>query len=170
MSRHVPLSVTIATRAITALVTLGGTAAVLVIVLVDDLVRSWAEGHSPEMRRILAEQGLEGVREASVRTPSFVMPAIVLFLVMAGLLWIMTVFFRHGHEWARYSIAVTVVLTVIATVAGIRTGPPVAFVAIAGVALAVSAVLLAALFHPGTTAFLRGRDSRPQTVEAPARR
>ena len=165
MSRHLPTSMTRVNQLLLAVVALGAVAVALVVVLEDQLVRSWAEG-KPELRRTLAEGGVEAVRNGAVQPPAFVPVSIVLFLVVAGLLWVLGIFLRAGYEWARLSVAVLVVLSGISVVAGIRTDPPAVFVVFSVAALVLLVVLLVYLFHPQTTAYLRSpgdeRDEDPR--------
>lgn len=167
MSRQLPETVTRATQAMVTLVAVGAVAVALTVLLEDQLIRSWAEGNS-SVRGTLASGGLEAVKDGPIRPPGFVPVGLVLFLVLAGLVWVLGAFFRAGHEWARLSLAVLVALTAIATVAGIRTGPPVVFVLFCLVSLLVGVVLLRYLFDPATTAFIRGPQDTPERPEAPA--
>ncbi|WP_122817212.1 hypothetical protein [Nocardioides pantholopis] len=140
-------------QVIWAFLAVGAVATVLTWVLEDDLVRSWAEGNATARER-LASGGLDAVREGPVQVPEFVMVAAVLFLVIAGLVWLLAIFVRAGHEWARISLAVLLVLVAIAVVAAIRTGPPAIFVALGVLALVLEAVLLFFLLHRDTSAYL----------------
>ncbi|WP_182526338.1 hypothetical protein [Nocardioides dongkuii] len=158
MPRQQPTSVTRATQVLTALVVLGGVAAVLTVFLEDELVRSWAEGNA-SVRRTYRAGGLEAVEASSVQIPAFVPVALVLFATMAGLAWVLDVFFRAGHEWARISLVVLIGFTAIGTVAGIQTGPPTVFVVFSVASLVLEVVYLWFLLHRDTTAYLHGVDA-----------
>ena len=154
MSRQPPPSMARAIQALLGLVALGAVTVVLTVLLEDQLVTSWAEGN-PSLRGTLASGGLDAVRDGPIRPPGFVPVAIVLFLVIAGLLWVLAAFLRAGHEWARISLAVLLGLTAVATLAGIRTGPPAVFVVLAVVSLVLEVLVVVYLFRRDTTAFLR---------------
>ncbi len=148
-----PRSVNRAMQVVWFLLAVGAVATVLTWVLEDQLIESWAEGN-PTAREVLAAGGLEAVKQGPVTVPGFTAVAIVMFLVVAGLLWILAVFVQAGHEWARISLAVLLVLVAIAVAAALRTGPPPIFVAFAVVSLAAEVLLAYFLFHRDTTAFL----------------
>lgn len=154
-----PTSVRRAIQILWGLVALGALATVLTVVLQDNLLRAWALDHATA-RDIYLEGGLAAVEESSIRPPAFVPVAVVLFLVVAVLLWVLLVFLRAGDNWARLSIVGLIAFVAVATVGALRTGPPTVFVMIAGISLALEAVLVGLLLHPDTGAFVR-RPHRP---------
>jgi len=158
-----PESVTRATQVLTALVTLSGLTALLTVFLRDDLVRSWAEGHRTA-RAIVRDGGLDALEQSSITPPAFVPVAIVLFVVFAALAWVLVVFIRAGHEWARLTLAGAVVLMAIATGGGMRTSPPTVFLVLSWMSIVLEAVLLFFLAHRDTTAYIRGTWQAPQDV------
>jgi uncharacterized membrane protein YhaH (DUF805 family) len=137
-TREVPTSVRAAVWLLWAVVGLSGLTALLTVVLRDELVASWREGKSPELT-----------------PPAFVPVAITLFVVLALLGWVLVVFFRTGHDWARWSMAAVVVFAGFTAAIGLNRDLPTAFVVLTAVSLVVSAALLVCLFHPDTNAYLR---------------
>ncbi|MCY7395592.1 MAG: hypothetical protein LH468_05440 [Nocardioides sp.] len=131
----------------------------------DDLVRAWAEGRA-DLRRTLATGGLEAIRSGGIAPPAFVPVAVVLFVVLASLVWVLLAFVRVGYGWARLTITGVLVFMAVATVAGIRTSPPSLFVALAAVSFLVELVMLAFLWHRDTSAHVRGT-WQPSGADAP---
>ena len=141
MSRQLPGSVTRATWVLLGLVALSALTAVLTVVMRDDLVRSWADGR---------------VDTGTVRPPEFVPVAIVLFFVFAALAGVLIAFLRGGHNWARLSLTGLVAFMGLATLAGLRTNPPVLFLGLSVVSVALDLALLFFLWHRDTNAYIRG--------------
>lgn len=164
MTGQQPTSVTRASQVLYALLALGAVVALLSVVREDSLVRSWAEDNA-SVKDLYRTGGLDAVRASSVHIPAFAPVAVVLYIVVAGLAWILGAFFRAGHGWARACLAVLLAFTAIGTVASLRTGPPVLFIVLAAAALLFEALLIALLLHPDTSGYLRraGRaDERDQ--------
>ncbi len=149
-----PSSVTRAIRMHWLLVILGAVAVVLIVVLNDDLIRSWAEGRR-DLRRVLETQGLQAIKDGAVRPPAFIAPSITLYVVVGLLMWMLLVFFANGNNWARLCLTALLFFTAVATVAGIRTDPPGVFVVLSVASLVLEVVAVAYLWHPDTTKFLR---------------
>lgn len=136
-----PRTVRRAVQLLAALVLLGAATAVLTAVLREDLIDAWTAGHPVD---------------SDIQEPSFVPVAVVLFLTFAGLVWVLVPFLRAGAAWARMSLVIIVVLVAFATLAGLRTDPPAAFVVAAALSLVLDAALVFFLCHPRTTAYVRG--------------
>jgi len=149
-----PRSVRVASWLLGGVIAVSGVTALLTVVLRDELVRSWAEGNT-SARTLLEEGGLEAL-EGSEIVPSFVPVALVMFVVLALLGWVLAVFFRTGHGWARWSIATLVVFAGFTSVVGLNRNLPDAFLALTVVSLVLNAVLLFFCFHKDTNAFLKG--------------
>ena len=149
-----PSSVTYAIRMHSLLVLTGAVAVVLTIVLNDELIRSWAEGRS-DIRRVLETQGLEAVKDGAVRPPAFIAPSITLFVVIALLFWMLLLFFANANGWARLALTALLFFAAVATIAGVRTGPPGIFVGIMIGSMVIEVVAVAYLWHPDTNRFLR---------------
>src|SRR5918999_316368 len=120
-----PTSVRAAVWLLWTVVGLSGLTALLTVVLRDDLVASWREGKSPELT-----------------PPAFVPVAITLFVVLALLGWVLVVFFRTGHDWARWSMAAMVAFAGFTAAIGLNRDLPTAFVVLTALSLVVSAALL----------------------------
>ena len=136
-----PRSVDRAVLLLWGLVLVGLVVTVLVVVFRDELAEAWSAGHPPD---------------SAIERPAFVPVVIVSYVVVGGLILTLVPFLRGGHNWARHSLAATVLFIVVSTLAGLRTDPPAVFVACAMVSLAYNAVLLFHLWHPATTAYVRG--------------
>ena len=149
----VPRSVHVASWLLAGVIGVSGVSALLTIVLRDELVRSWAEGNA-SARTILEEGGIDAL-DGSEIVPSFVPVALVMFVVLALLGWVLGVFFRTGHTWARWAIAVLVLFAAFTSVVGLNRNLPDAFLALTVVSLVLNAVLLVLLFHRDTNAFLK---------------
>lgn len=152
-----------------ALVLLGVVTVVLTRVLRDDLVRSWAQGHG-SVSETLASGGLDAVKSGDITPPAFVPVAIVLFVVLSSLLWVLTAFVRLGYGWARLTITGLLAFMVVATVAGIRTSPPAVFVVLAAVSFAIEVVALAFLWHRDTSAHMSGTWTPATSAQADSSR
>lgn len=121
----------------------------------DGLVRSWAEGRAA-VRRTLETGGLDAVRAGDIAPPAFVPVAVVMFLVMASLLWVLAAFVRLGYGWARVTTSATLLFMMVATVAGLLTEPPVVFVVLAAVSFAPEMAVLVLMWHRDTSAWMAG--------------
>lgn len=154
-SEERPASLTWALRMLTAIIALGTVATALIVVLRDQLVRSWAEGR-PDTRRVLRTQGLEAVKNGDVHVPAFVPVALTMFVVMALLIWVLAAFLRGGYNWARVSLTVTLFFLAVGTVAGLRTGMPATFSVVSLLSFPLEAAAVFLLWHKDTSAYLRG--------------
>jgi hypothetical protein len=141
MSQQRPRSVMVAIWLLVALVALTGISALLSVVLEEELIDTWTVGQSSS---------------GSVEPPSFVPVAIVLFIVLALLAGVLLMFFREGLNWARIALTCLVVFMGIATLAGLRTHPPVLFWVLSLAALGLDVALLGCLWHRQTRAFCAG--------------
>jgi hypothetical protein len=135
-----PTPVRLAAALVWAVIALSGLTALLTVVLRDQLVDSWAVG-----------------KPADLEPPAFVPVAITMFVVLALLGWVLVVFFRIGHGWARWAIAALVVFSAFVSLIGLGRDLPTAFVLLTVVSLVLDAVALVLLFHRDTTAYLRPR-------------
>jgi cytochrome bd-type quinol oxidase subunit 2 len=118
-----PVSVTRARQLLAVLVAVGAVITGLIVVLQDQLIRSWAEGR-PDMRRVLRTQGLEAVKNGEVHVPAFMPVAVVMFVVVALLIWVLAAFLRGGYNWARVALTLTLFFLAVGTIGGLRTGAP----------------------------------------------
>jgi len=144
-----------ATRLLMAIVVLGAVATLLIVLLRDQLIRSWAEGR-PDMRRVLRTGGLDAVKNGEVHVPAFVPVALVLFVVVAGLILVLTAFLRGGYNWARIALTLTLFFLAVGTIAGLRTGAPATFMVLSVISFPLEAAAVFFLWHKDTSAYLRG--------------
>jgi hypothetical protein len=155
MSEHQPASLAWASRFLTAIVALGLVTTVLIVVRRDDLIRSWAEGRK-DLRRVLETQGLDAIKDGGVHPPAFVPVAIVLFVMMAMLIWVLAAFLRAGYNWARVSLTFTLFFLAVGTLAGVKTGTPAVFTVLSVASFPLEAVAVFFMWHKDTSAYLRG--------------
>jgi hypothetical protein len=165
MSAEQPVSVTRARQLLAALVALGAVVTVLIVVLRDQLIRSWAEGR-PDTRKVLRTQGLDAVKNGEVHVPAFVPVGLVLFVVVALLIWVLAAFLRGGYGWARMSLTVTLFFLAVGTIAGLRTGAPATFMVLSVASFPIEAAAAYYLWHKDTSAYLRG-EWAPEAQDAP---
>lgn len=152
-----PASLTWALRLIALLVAFGGVVVLLMVLRNNDLIRAWAEGNA-SAKRVLETQGIDALKhppsDNKVRAPHFIAPAVTLYAVVAGVIWVLAVFLRNGFEWARIWLTVLLLVTAVASVGGILTGPPTLFVVLPIIAIVIGVAALAAMWHPATTAYI----------------
>ena len=155
MSWHPPASLTWARRMLVALVALGAVVTVLIVVLRDQLIRTWAQGR-PDTRKVLRTQGLEAVKNGEVHVPAFIPVALTLFVVVALLIWVLSAFLRGGYGWARVALTVTLFFLAVGTIAGLETGAPTTFVLLSLVSFPIEAAAVYFMWHRDTGAYLNG--------------
>ncbi len=155
MSAEQPASVTRARQLLAALVAVGAVVTGLIVVLQDQLIRSWAEGR-PDTRKVLRTRGLDAVKDGEVHVPAFIPVALVLFVVVALLIWVLAAFLRGGYGWARMSLTVTLFFLAVGTIAGLRTGAPATFVVLSVLSFPIELGAAYFLWHKDTSAYLRG--------------
>ena len=165
-----PVELTRALQALAALVVVGGITVVFVVLFRDSLARAWAEGN-PATRHLLHTQGLEAVRRGTVKPPHFVAPAITLYVVMIGLLWVLSQFLRNGFEWGRIGITVLLLASAVASIGAILTDPPTLFVACTIVAIVTGVTSLVFMWLPPVTRYIHPNVARqPAHPALPAAR
>jgi O-antigen/teichoic acid export membrane protein len=118
---------------------LAGLATLFTIVFKDELVDGWAAGRTGDT--------------GSVTPPAFVPVSVTMFFVVAMLTFVVVAFFRQGHGWARVMLSLIAVVLAAATLAVLRTDPPMLFLGVAIVSLVVDVAAVAALWHKDTRAF-----------------
>jgi len=161
MSWHHPASLTWARRLLVALVALGAVVTVLIVVLRDQLIRTWAQGR-PDTRKVLRTQGLDAVKNGEVHVPAFIPVALTLFVVVALLIWVLSAFLRGGYGWARVALTVTLFFLAVGTVAGLSTGAPTTFMLLSLVSFPIEAAAAYFLWHRDTGAYLNGTWATPE--------
>ena len=147
MGQH-PTSVTRATQLLLGLLVAGLAVTVLVVVFRDDLEEAWSAGHPAD---------------SAIQPLDFVPVAITMYVVVALLMLSLIPFFRNGANWARHSLAVMVLVIVLATVAVLRTDPPTLFVVVSIASLVLDALVLVYLWLPETSRYMHDGTS---SVEA----
>jgi hypothetical protein len=162
-----PGSVTRACQVLAVLVAVGAVVTALIVVLQDQLIRSWAEGR-PDTRKVLRTQGLDAVKDGDVHVPAFIPVALVLFVVVALLIWVLAAFLRGGYGWARMSLTVTLFFLAVGTIAGLRTGAPTTFMVLSVASFPIEAAAVYFLWHKDTSAYLRGTWVTPAAQDAPS--
>src|SRR3954454_893150 len=167
MDAHHPASLTWARRMLAALVALGALVTVLIVVLRDQLIRTWAQGR-PDTRKVLRTGGLDAVKDGEVHVPHFIPVALTLFVVVALLIWVLTAFLRGGYGWARVALTITLFFLAVGTVAGLRTGAPATFVVLSLLSFPIEAAAAYFLWHHDTSRFVRGTWTAPEAEDAPA--
>src|SRR3954469_524524 len=167
MSAQHPASVSWAARLLAALVALGAVVTLLIVVLQDQLIRSWAEGR-PDTRKVLRTGGLDAVKDGEVHVPQFIPVAVTLFVVVALLIWVLTAFLRGGYGWARIALTITLFFLAVGTIAGLRTGAPATFMALSVASFPLEAAAAYFLWHKDTSAYLRGTYTGPRSVDTTA--
>ncbi len=150
-----PGSVTRARQLLAVLVAVGAVVTGLIMVLQDQLIRSWAQGR-PDTRKVLRTRGLQAVKDGEVHVPAFIPVALVLFVVVALLIWVLAAFLRGGYGWARIALTVTLFFLAVGTIAGLRTGAPGTFMALSIASFPIEAAAAYYLWHKDTGAYLRG--------------
>jgi hypothetical protein len=160
-----PASLTWALRLIGVLVLFAGVVVLLMVLRNDDLIRAWAQGN-PSAKRVLETEGIEALKHPAtdnrVRAPHFIAPAVTLYGVLVGLIWVLSVFLRNGFEWARICLTVLLLFTAVASVGGILTGPPALFVVLTVIAIAIGVSALVLAWMPDTTRYIHPpADARP---------
>lgn len=139
---------------------LGLLTVVLVGLLRERMVLNWAEGHR-DAREIVAQRGLDYLMdERPIAVPQFFAVSVTLFVTVASLVVVLSMFYAHGHHWARVCLTVLLVMTAIATGSGLRVEPPVTFLVLSYLAIALVAGLLVAMWHPTTSEYLRSTRAR----------
>jgi hypothetical protein len=167
VSADQPVSVTRARQLLAALTALGGVVTLLIVLLRDQLIRSWAEGR-PDTRRVLRTGGLEAVKGGEVHVPAFIPVALTLFVVVTLLIWVLSAFLRGGYGWARVALTLALFFLAVGTIGGLRTGAPATFMVLSVASFPIEAAAAYFLWHKDTTAFLKGTWSAPEPADAPS--
>jgi hypothetical protein len=154
VDRRLPVSVSLAIRAVWGLVGVIGLTVALMAVFYDSVIGSWAGRHDGA-REAYAQGGRLGLERAGFAPPAFLPVGATMFVVAAMLVWVLTVFFREGHRWGQLGLSGLVLATVFASVAlGFVLHPPAVFVLIALVSLVLEAIAAVCLWHRDTLEYL----------------
>ncbi len=151
-----PIELTYALRALLALVVAGGITVLFVVLFRDSLVEAWARSN-PATKELLETGGLDAVRAGTVKPPHFIAPALTLYVVMLGLLWVLSNFLRNGFEWGRLGITVLLLGSATASIGAILTAPPMLFVICTAVAIVIGVSALTLMWLPPVTQYIHPR-------------
>lgn len=157
MGRQRPGSVSNAIRVQWALVAVSALAALLTRLMDDQLLRTWVDSNSAA-QAIVGEGGLEALENSAISVPSFTPVAVVSFVVYGLLAWVLTVLFREGHGWARWSLVALAVSHLFGAFVVFRAGPPTPFVVLVVVTLLLDLALVGLLASRETGRWVRGFD------------
>jgi hypothetical protein len=156
VDRQLPRSVGLAIGAAWGLVAVIGLTVVLMAIFHNAVLGSWARRHEGA-REAFAHGGRAGLERAGIVPPAFWPVAATMFVVVAMLVWVLTVFFREGHRWGQMGLTGLVLVSIFASVVlGFRLHPPSVFVGLATVSLGLEAVLAMCLWHADTLGYLAG--------------
>lgn len=149
-----PAAVELASWLLWFLLAAGLLVCVLVVVYRDDLETVW----SP------MQDG-----DSTVQPVEFVPVILVLYGVTAVLAATLIPLFRHGHNWARHSLAAIIVGIFLVAVATVRTAPPTMVRWSAIAAAVICAVTLVFIWHPQSSHYVREAAYPPEERERRAR-
>jgi hypothetical protein len=128
-----PASVELATWLLWALVLAGLIVSALVVVYRNELAEVWSPGQTGD---------------STVQPLDFVPVILVLYGVIAVTTLTLIPLMRHGHNWARHSLAGIALGILLGGLAIVRTMPPALFRGCTIAAAVLSAVSLVFLWHP----------------------
>lgn len=151
---RLPPSVRLAIRSSWGLVGLVVVTIVLMALMRDAVLGSWARRH-PLAREAFASGGRTGLERAQITPPGFLAVGITMLVVAAMLVWVLTAFLREGYRWAQLGLTALALAAVLASVIlGLRLHPPVVFIVLAVVSLMLEAVWIFFLWHRDTLRYL----------------
>ncbi len=151
--RELPTSVARSIWVTYALVGWGVLAALLTVVLRDELIIAWAQGNQAA-QEVLDEGGLEALEQSSIRIPGFVALTVTMLVVYAALAYVLVAFLRGGHSWARMVLTTTAAFTAFSVLVGLARDLPGLFVGLAVGALVLNVALVWFLWRGDTGRFL----------------
>lgn len=154
MSVTLPPSARWAQRLLLVSILLTGVWALLAQFFRDDLVVAWARGNAGA-RPVFQAGGLSGLEASSINIPDFPLLALVMFITFASLALVLLMLFRVGFNWARVCLTFLAGFGVVVAVRAIMRGLPLGFLVLSVTSLVVYAALIACLWRPDTTRFIR---------------
>ncbi|GAA4366543.1 hypothetical protein [Nocardioides caricicola] len=140
MSAQRPTAATASIWLTIAVLVLSGISAVLTIAYRDEVLAAWRAGRDDS---------------SSIEQPAFVPVALVMWAVVALLMWVLLMFFREGHNWARRSIVALFLLMAVGILAVLRTEPPTLFSVLCGLTLVATLAAVGCLVHKDTRTWCR---------------
>ena len=153
MARDVPGSVVNAVRVLGLIVATSAVITLLIWLLRDDVILSWAEGN-PSAQEILAQGGIDQLRDSPI-VPGFVALAVVAFVGFALLAVVLGSFFKGGHAWTRPVLTATAGVGVLVGAVCIDNQLPVVFTVLSALVIVEGLVLSYFLWKRETTAYVR---------------
>jgi hypothetical protein len=146
--------VELAIRAAWGLVLVMAVLTVSLWVFRDQVIGDWASGHQGA-REVFDQGGREALERAGFAPPSFVPVAATMTVVAAMIVWVLAAVLRLGRRWGQLGLVGALLMAAYTSIAlGFVLQPPAVFSVVAVVALLVSGVAMACLWHPDTRAFL----------------
>lgn len=133
----------------------------------DRLVTAWASDN-PAAGAVVEQGGLTALEESPVAVPDFVPLAVVVFLTLVPIGAVLAAMLRHRAGWVRAWLTAGAAAGVVAAALAARTGAPLAFTVLAVLTGLSCVVLVACLWHPGTSRWLARRAPAPAGPTAPA--
>ena len=153
MARDVPGSVANAVRVLGLIVATSGVITLLIWLMLDDVVLSWAEGN-PSAQELLEQGGIDQLRESPI-VPGFLPLAIVAFVGFALLAMVLGSFFKGGHAWTRPVLTATAGVGVLVGAVCLDNHLPVIFTVLSALVIVEGLVLSYFLWQRETTTHLR---------------
>ena len=153
MARDVPGSVANAVRVLGLIVATSGVITLLIWLMLDDVVLSWAEGN-PSAQELLDQGGIDQLRESPI-VPGFLPLAIVAFVGFALLAMVLGSFFKGGHAWTRPVLTATAGVGVLVGAVCLDNHLPVVFTLLSALVIVEGLVLSYFLWKRETTAYVR---------------
>lgn len=151
-----PASLQWSLRLLGGLVLFGGVVVVVMVVRHDDLIRAWAQGN-PSARLVLQTQGIDALKdvpEGKTQPPAFITPAIVLYVTLTLLFWVLSRFLKNGFELARMAISAMLLVVIICAIGGALTGPPPLFVGATVVGIAIALACGVLMWLPSSSRYI----------------
>ena len=153
MARDVPGSVANAVRVLGLIVATSGVITLLIWLMLDDVVLSWAEGN-PSAQELLDQGGIDQLRESPI-VPGFLPLAIVAFVGFALLAMVLGSFFLGGHGWTRPVLTATAGVGVLVGAVCLDNHLPVIFTVLSALVIVEGLVLSYFLWQRETTSYVR---------------
>ena len=152
-ARELPRSVVNSLRVLALIVATSGVITLLTFVMRDEVILGWSKGN-PSAREILAQGGIEALRESPI-VPGFPALALVAFIGFALLAVVLASFFAGGHPWTRPVLTGTALVGVLVGAVCLDKHLPTIFVVLSGLIIVEGLVLVFFLWRKDTTAHLR---------------
>ena len=151
-ARDLPGSVVNSLRVLALVVATSGVITLLTFVMRDEVILGWSKGN-PSAQEILAEGGIEALRESPI-VPGFPALALVAFVGFAALALVLASFFAGGHAWARLVLTGTAFVGVLVGAICLDKHLPAIFVVLSAVVIVEGLVLVFFLWRRDTSAYL----------------